>query len=526
MHGEARQKIEEDAQSGKENQPQQDVPRHVQQELTNRGIEIGADGNVTWADGALAHPRNWKMPRKLYDTGVLTTFITISAMTGNVGTATARSAQEGLRISPVVANIAFASMFFFGQAAGGLLFPPYTESFGRKRTNVLAAVAYVVSCIVVGAPQSLPAIIIGRFFNGFLSALPTVVGSGALEDMWSIRPRVWAIDTWIKGSIIGIAVGPAFATYVSTSLGWPWVYHISAILLAGNSFLFLWTKESRPSVVLKREIVLVERTTGFRGLQQDKADHVPDLSTFARTMLCRPVRFFFTEPIICTVSTMSAVIFSSVYLQTEGLTVTYQVFGFSEREASLVYLTWIIGLILTIPLRLFDWHVLSARIRQRKAITPEDKITGFFVAAPVLCAALWWFAWTVPPYAPTISPFVSLAALILVGACLNEFDGILQGYLTDSYAMYAASANAPLAVIRGILSGAFPIFARQMFTNLGSNISTSILAIIATVFVGIAIWFWFYAAKIRESSSWAVSVNGKDDGEEERKNIPKPLQLA
>lgn len=78
MHGEARQKIEEDAQSGKENQPQQDVPRHVQQELTNRGIEIGADGNVTWADGALAHPRNWKMPRKLYDTGVLTTFITIS----------------------------------------------------------------------------------------------------------------------------------------------------------------------------------------------------------------------------------------------------------------------------------------------------------------------------------------------------------------------------------------------------------------------------------------------------------------
>jgi hypothetical protein len=104
-----------------------------------------------------------------------------------------------------------------------------------------------------------------------------------------------------------------------------------------------------------------------------------------------------------------------------------------------------------------------------------------------------------------ISPLVSIAALTLIGACTNEFDGILQGYLTDSYTSYAASANAPLAFLRGILSAVFPMFGEQMFVGLGSNVSGSILAAIATAFCGIAVWFWNHGAKARERSKYAVS---------------------
>ena len=112
---------------------------------------------------------------------------------------------------------------------------------------------------------------------------------------------------------------------------------------------------------------------------------------------------------------------------------------------------------------------------------------------------------TDPRKAQDISPLVSIAALTLIGACTNEFDGILQGYLTDSYTSYAASANAPLAFLRGILSAMFPMFGEQMFKGLGSNVSGSILATIATAFCGIAVWFWNYGAKARERSKFAVS---------------------
>jgi len=111
--------------------------------------------------------------------------------------------------------------FFYGQGIGGLVLPPYTESFGRKTVNIIASAGFAIACVIIGVPQSLPAVVVGRFFSGVLSALPTVAGSGAMEDMWDVRARIWAIDIWIKGSIIGIALGPCMGTYVSTaSLHW------------------------------------------------------------------------------------------------------------------------------------------------------------------------------------------------------------------------------------------------------------------------------------------------------------------
>lgn len=175
------------------------------------------------------------------------------------------------------------------------------------------------------------------------------------------------------------------------------MFHINAMLLAGVCLLCFFTHESRPSVLLSRRIKAVQESTGCNDLWADNKDKVPDLRTFATTMLIRPTVWFFTEPIVCTVSIMSGVIFASIYLQTEGLTVTYEAFGFSERQASLVFFTWIIGLTLTIPLRLNDWRLVSRRLRNNEEVRPEDKIVGFYVAAPTLAVALWWFSWTVPP---------------------------------------------------------------------------------------------------------------------------------
>ncbi|KAK5947121.1 hypothetical protein PMZ80_001268 [Knufia obscura] len=491
---------------------QKPLPDDVLEKLDKAGLYADPDGRVDWRDNGSEHPKNWSVGKKVLDTGIITLFVTVSGFIGNVGTSVAHEAAKDFEIGSVLANIAFASMFFYGQGFGGLLLPPYTESFGRKNINIFASAGYAIACIVVGVPQSLPAVFVGRFCMGFLSALPTVVGSGSIEDMWGVRARIWAIDVWIKGSIIGIALGPCFATYVSTSsLHWPWVFHISALLMGGVCLTCFFAHESRPSVLLDRHMKAIRKSTNCEDLWTDNKDKVPDIRTFTHTMLIRPARFFFTEPIITAVSIMSAVVFGSVYLQTEGLSVTYEAFGFNEREASLVFFAWIIGLVLTIPLRLNDWRLVSRRLRKKEEVRPEDKINGLYVASPVLAVALWWFSWTVPPVGKSISPYVSLAAVVLVGACTNEFDGILQGYLTDSYATYAASANAPLAALRAALSGSFPIFGRQMFSNLGSNLAGTVLAIIATIFCFITFWFYKRAAITRENSKFAVHVEKVED---------------
>lgn len=39
--------------------------------------------------------------------------------------------------------------------------------------------------------------------------------------MWDMRARTFVIHLWIAGAVIGLAVGPPIATYMSaSSLGW------------------------------------------------------------------------------------------------------------------------------------------------------------------------------------------------------------------------------------------------------------------------------------------------------------------
>lgn len=134
--------------------------------------------------------------------------------------------------------------------------------------------------------------------------------------------------------------------------------------------------------------------------------------------------------------------------------------------------------------------------------TPEDKLVGFYIAAPLLAAAFWWFAWTIPPYAKRQSPIISALSIIPMGFALNEFDYVLTGYIVDTYTSIAGSACAPLGFLRAMLSAVFPIIGEKMFDNINNNIAASILAISATAYLGIAVAFYFFGQSFRKASPW------------------------
>ena len=142
---------------------------------------------------------------------------------------------------------------------------------------------------------------------------------------------------------------------------------------------------------------------------------------------------------------------------------------------------------------------------------------GFLIAAPILAGGLWWFAWTVPPMTRGLSPWVSISSLGLIGYSTVDIDSLLAGYLCDTYATHAASANAPMSFLRAILSGIFPLFGRQVFEKLGANTALFILAGVATLYCAIAILFGRYGKVIRERSSiaektWTASLSNEKVG--------------
>lgn len=267
--------------------------------------------------------------------------------------------------------------------------------------------------------------------------------------------------------------------------------------------LSLGIRESRPSLLLERRVAALRKSTGHISFRVRNPDYVPNFKSFIHTSLIRPLHLLFAEPIVLLVTIMSAVAFGLIYFFAEALPVVYGSFGFSERQASLAFIPIGIGLVGGVFTRLYDRRVLQRRRKQNKSLEPEDKLVGFAIAAPILAISLWIFAWTVPPLVPHVHWIVSMSALVLAGFAANEFDCTLAGYLSDSYTIYAASAYAGLSLLRTFACAAFPLFGHEMYTGLGSNVASSILASVATVFCICPIIFLKYGKRIREASKFA-----------------------
>ena len=281
-----------------------------------------------------------------------------------------------------------------------------------------------------------------------------------------------------------------------------WVFYISTILTGLAFVACLFIKESRPSLLLERRVSALRKSSSNKSLRIRNPDAVPNFRTFISTFLIRPLRLLFTEPIVIMLSVMSWVVCSVFWLFAEALLIVYSSYGFSSRQASLAFIPIGIGLFFGILTRLYDHHVLSRRRKHGKILEPEHKLFGFAVAAPTLAISLWWFAWTIPPYSHT-HWIVSMLALAPAGFALNEFNYTLSGYLADSYTIYAASAFAGLLLSRSFVTALILPFTHQMYTNLGANIASSILASVATVFCVAPVILMKYGKRIREASKFA-----------------------
>ncbi|KAE8378046.1 major facilitator superfamily domain-containing protein [Aspergillus bertholletiae] len=439
--------------------------------LSEHHLELTPDGRyIRWHRGNPNHPRNWTVARKCFDTGLICLLDFI--------------------------------LFLLGQVIGTIVLPPWSETFGRKRLYLISSTLSSACCVVVGVPHSLAAVIIGRGGTGMLAAIPYTVGGGSVEDMWSSQPRIWVMFLWTIASNLGLCVGPIMGTYISVLLNWRWLFYVYASIIGVMSVLFIFIRESRPSLLLTREVDKLNLSTGH-SFQALNHDHHPDLRTFLKTALLRPALLFFKEPLVLTISVMVAFAFSLLYIFTEALQPIYETLGFSQTQSSLAFLAIACGIWFSTLTRLLDNKIFDARRRKNLPFRPEDKLIGLAIGAPVLAVSLWWFSWTIPPKVSNTHWIVPSIPLAMMGYALNEFDTVLYCYLGDCYLSYSASATAAVAFLRALLSGVFPLFTKQMFEGLTANVAVSVLAALATAFCIVPPLFIFYGERIRDRSPFA-----------------------
>ncbi|KAH6618445.1 MFS multidrug transporter [Boeremia exigua] len=471
-------------------------------DIDDLGVTILPNGLVTWNNNSPDHPRNWTPVRKAYDIGVVATmefFTTVVSTTGPSAAALARTEYE---TQPMVTLIAFTLMYQLGQALGGLIVPPYSEVFGRKKPYILAGGMFCLFCLLMAVVPSITMVYIGRFITGFASAVPSVVLAGSVEDLFNSRQRVWFVLLWNSLATAGLVFGPILGVYVSLNRGWRWIYYISAVVMAALTVATLFIRESRPSLLLSKKVATIRKRTG-QDLKFDNPDAVASHARLIDVVLIRPATLLVSEPLVILVSTLSSVSWAIIYLFTEALTGIYESMGFYRASASLPFLAIGLGVLFSIFPRYFDVRAARKRKERGEPLEPEDKLTGFLLAVPSLAIGLWWFAWCIPPAVTTIHWIVPTFGLIFVGFAVNEMAYTLSSYLADSYTVYAASAFAALAFVRALISGLMPLIAYAMYSNLSANAATTIIAVLSTLF-GIAPYIMVrYSKKLRGMSKFA-----------------------
>lgn len=103
---------------------------------------------------------------------------------------------------------------------GTIVFPPWTESFGRKRLYIMSSGLSCACCIVIGTVRFLPVAVIMRVLAGLLSAVPGTIVGGTIEDMFNSQARIWVIFWWTIASNIGLMIGPIMSSHIIAILDW------------------------------------------------------------------------------------------------------------------------------------------------------------------------------------------------------------------------------------------------------------------------------------------------------------------
>ena len=197
------------------------IPQRVSDALEKKGLEVDDQGVVRFAQDSTAHPRQWSVLHKSYDSAIIVFLEFFMTLVSNTGSSIAPEAAEDFSISRETALFYFTTLYLIGQAIGGLVFPPIAESFGGRTIYLTSTFGFAVFCLVTAYWPQIRIVIVCRFMTGLLSAMPAVVAAGSIENMWNMKSRTFLIHIWIGGAVVGLALGPPVATFISTSvLGW------------------------------------------------------------------------------------------------------------------------------------------------------------------------------------------------------------------------------------------------------------------------------------------------------------------
>ncbi len=237
----------------------------------------------------------------------------------------------------------------------------------------------------------------------------------------------------------------------------------------------------------------------------------PKISTLLYDAIARPAHLLFTEPVVFFLMLWAAFCFGLVFIMTQSIPQVYHAnYNFSDAASGLVQISLFIGEAVGFAACL-PQNAYYQRSAQRNKVEPGIPILEARLPLSIpasllgLAGGLFWYAWASFPHVHWMVPTVGLA---FVGFAIMVIITAVDMYITDAYTKYAGSAIAAVALGENLFAAWLPLAAKSMYTTLGFQWASSLLAFVAVVLTMAPVVLWWKGEVIRGKSRFIREAKG------------------
>jgi MFS family permease len=314
-------------------------------------------------------------------------------------------------------------------------------------------------------------LIVSRAFAGGAAGVLQNGMDGIIADIWpGATQRSLPVTIYVTGLLSGVSLGPVFGGAVLSKGSWRWIFYIQ-LMIYGVLFipLVFVMRETRVAIIRARHT-------------KENRNYPVSPFRFLYNTVILPAYLLFTEPVVFFSTLLSALSYGVVFLSTQSVTQVFmENYGFLEYQTGLIQASVVTGEVLGFAVCLFQnaWYARAVRSNPERSEADLSEVR-LYASIPAsfigLAGGLFWYGWTSNPNLPWILPAIGLA-LTGFGVTI-VMQGIMM-YVTDAYAKYAASASAAVCFGENMFAAFLPLAAQSMYTNLGFQWASSLLAFIA-----------------------------------------------
>ncbi|OWB82485.1 hypothetical protein B5S33_g1111 [[Candida] boidinii] len=473
-------------------------------------IHIDDDYLLSFDSKSILKPINWARKKKLYYT-MLYGLITFAAQLNSTTTSAEfpQKMKEEFGIGREVSLLS-TTLYILGIAFGPMVFAPLSEVYGRKIGVMVPFFISSVFTFATAISYNVPAIMICRFFSGFFSGAPIVSAGGVLADIWVPSERGAAFALYACFVSNGAAFGPTISSLLINSntkiSTWRIPLYFSGLVdLALLAVALSTIKETYEPVLLQRY------AKDYRIRTNNWAIHVKhDMWKLNReeiisVHLFRPFAMLMT-PIILVIALFASYVYGLFYISITSFSEAfYLTRGWEGTIATLPNIALFLGVISGCVGNMLWANEYGKKVQLNGGLAiPEERFPIMMMLGWLMPAGIFVFGWTQYDNIHWIVPCIGI---MMIGCgFITIFQGCLN-YLVDAFTKYAASAIAANTFLRSVFAASFPLFAKQLFDNLGVHWGSSLIGFIALGMIPIPFVFYAYGKKIRSHNPYSQKIS-------------------